>query len=75
LYGRERDRRDAAFDEVSEETALEVDDGKDGEPGHAPESADEKEVVPLDGLDSIAADMLTFSTEDVELSNLVSLRI
>jgi len=33
-----------------------------------------QEVVPLDELDSFAADMLAFSTEDVERADLVSLR-
>jgi len=75
LYGPRRDRRDAASDEVSEDSELELDDGDDGEPGDSQESEDEEEVVPLDELDSFAADMLVFSTEDVERANLVSLRI
>jgi len=75
LYGTGRDRRDAASDDVSEDAEPELDDGDDGEPGGSPESEDEGEVVPLDELDSFAADMLAFSTEDVERASLVSLRI
>ena len=75
LYGPGRDRRDAASDEVSEDSELELDDGDDGEPGDSPESEDEEEVVPLDELDSFAADMSAFSTENVERANVVSLRI
>jgi len=60
---------------VSEDSELEHDDGDDGEPGDSPESEDEEEVVPLDELDSFAADILAFSTEDVERANFVSLRI
>jgi len=75
LYGPRRDRRDAASDDVSEDSELELDDGDDGEPGDFPESEDEEEVVPLDEFDSFAADMLAFSTEDVERANLISLRI
>jgi len=60
---------------VSEESELELDDGDDGEPGDFPESEDEEEGVPLDELDSFAADMLAFSTEDVERANVVSLWI
>jgi len=75
LYGPGRDRRDAASDDVSEDLELGLDDGDDGEPGDSPESEDEEEVVPLDDLESFAADMLAFSTEDVERANLVSLRI
>jgi len=75
LYGPGRDRRDAASDDVSEDSELELYDGEDGEPGDYPESEDEEEVVPLDELDSFAADMLAFSTEDVERASLVSLRI
>jgi len=58
---------------VSEDSELELDNKEDGEPGDSPESEDEEEVVPLDGLASIVADMLVFSTEDVERANLVSL--
>jgi len=75
LYGPRRDRRDAASDDVSEDSELELDDGDDGEPGDSPESDDEEEVVPLDEPDSFAADMLAFSAEDVERANSVSLRI
>jgi len=60
---------------VSEDSELELDDGDDGDPGDSPESDDEKEVVPLDELDSFAADMLAFSTEDVARANFVSSRI
>jgi len=60
---------------VSEDSEPELGDGDDGEPGDSPESEDEEEVVPLDELDSFAADRLAFSTEDVERANLVSLRI
>jgi len=60
---------------VSKDSELELDDGDDGEPGDSPKSEDEEEVVPLDELDSLAAVMLAFSTEDVERANLVSLRI
>jgi len=72
LYGPGRDRRDAASEDVSEDSELEPGDGEDGEPGDSPESDNEEEVVPLDELDSFAADMLAFSTEDVERANLVS---
>jgi len=75
LYGPGRDRRDTAFDDMSEESELELDDGEGGEPGDSPEPEDEEEVVPLDELDSVAAEMLAFSTEDAERANLVSLRI
>jgi len=75
LYGPRRDRRDAASDDLSEDSELELDDGDDGEPGDSPESDDDEEVVPLDELGSFAADMLAFSTEDAERANLVSLRI
>ena len=75
LYGPGRDRRDAAPDDVSEDSELELDDGDDGEPGDSPESEDEEKVVPLDELDSFAANMLAFSNEDVKRANLVSLRI
>jgi len=75
LYGFGRDRRDAASDDVSEDSELELHDGDDGEPGDSPQSEDEDDVVPLDELDSFAADMLAFSTEDVERANLVSFRI
>jgi len=60
---------------VAEDSELELDDGDDGEPGDAPGSVDEEEVVRLDELDSLAADILAFSPEDVERANLVSLRI
>jgi len=60
---------------VSEDSELELDDGENGEPGDASESEDEEEVVPLEELDLFAADMLAFSTEDVERANLVSLWI
>jgi len=60
---------------VSEDSELELEDGEDGEPGDCPESEDEEEVVPLDGLDSFAADVFAVSTEEVERDNLVSLRI
>ena len=60
---------------MSEDSEPELDDGDDGEPGDSPESDDEEEVVPLDELDSLAADVLAFSTKDVERANLVSLRI
>jgi len=60
---------------VPEDSEPELDDGDDGEPGDSPESDDEEEAVPLDELVSFAADMLTFSAEDVERANLVSLRI
>jgi len=72
FYGPSRDRRDAASDDMSDDSELELYDGKDGEPGDSPESEDEEEVVPLDELASFVADMLTFSTEDVERANLVS---
>jgi len=75
LYGPGRDPRDAASDDVSEDSELELEDGDDGEPGDSPESEDEEEVVPLDELDSFAADMLAFSTQDAERANLVSFRI
>jgi len=75
LYGPRRDRQDAASDDASDDLELELDDGDDGEPGDSPESDDEEEVVALYELDSFAADMLAFSTEDVEQANLVSLRI
>jgi len=54
---------------------LELDNGDDGEPGDSPESQDEEEIVPLHEHDSLAADILAFSTEDVEWANLVSLWI
>jgi len=60
---------------VSEDSELELDDGDDGEPGDSPESESEEEGVPLEELDSFAAGMLAFSTEDVERANFVSLRI
>jgi len=60
---------------VSEDSEPELDDGDDREPGDSPETDDEEEVVPLDELDSFAADLLAFSTEVVERANLVSLRI
>jgi len=75
LYRPGRDIRDAASDDVSEDSERELDDGEDGKHGDSPESEDKKEVVPLDELDSFAADMLAFSTEDVERANLVSWRI
>jgi len=75
LYGPRRDLRDAASDDVSEDSELELEDGKNGESRNSPESEDEEEVVPVDELDSFATDMLAFSTEDVERANLVSLRI
>jgi len=50
---------------VTEDSEPELDDGDEGKPGDSPESDDEEEVVPLDELDSFAADMLAFSTEDV----------
>jgi len=75
LHGPRRDCRDEASDDMSEDSELELDDGDDGEPGDSPESEDEEQIVPLDELDSFAADMLAFSTEDVERANLVSLRI
>ena len=75
LYGPGRDLRDAASDDVSEDSELELDDGEDGEPGTSPESEDEEEVVQLDEPYSFAADRLAFSTEDVERANLVFLRI
>ena len=74
MYGPRRDLRDAASDDVSEDSELELDDGEDGEPEDCPESEDEEEVVPLGGLDSFAADVFAFSTEEVERDNLVSLR-
>jgi len=49
---------------VSEDSELELEDGDDGEPEDSPESEDEEEVVPLDELDSFAADMLVLSTQD-----------
>jgi len=73
LYKPGRGLRDGASDDVSEDSELELDNKEDGEPGDSPESEDEEEVVPLDGLASIVADMLVFSTEDVERANLVSL--
>ena len=60
LYGPRRDRRDAASDDASEDSELELDDGDDGDPGDSPESDDEEEVVPLGELDSFAAEMLAF---------------
>jgi len=75
MYGPGRDLRDAASDDVSEDSELELDDGDNREPGSSPESEDEEDIVPLDELDSFTADMLAFSTEDVERANLVSLRI
>ena len=75
LYGPGRDRRDAASDDVSEDSELELYDGEDGEPGDSPESEDEEEVVPLDELASFVADMLAFATEDVEQANVVSVWI
>jgi len=75
MYGPGQDLRDAASDDVSEDSELELDDGDNGETGSSPESEDEEDIVPLDELDSFAADMLAFSTEDVERANLVSLRI
>jgi len=45
---------------VAEDSELELDDGDDGEPGDSPKSEDEEEVVPLDELESLAADMLAF---------------
>jgi len=75
FYGPGRDRRDAASDDASEDSELELDDGEDGEPGDSPESEDEEEVVPLDELDSFAADMLAFSTKDVDRASLVSFQI
>jgi len=44
LYGPGRDRRDAASDDVFEDSELELDDGDDGEPGDSPESEDEKKL-------------------------------
>jgi len=58
---------------VSEDSELELDDGDDGELGDSPKSEDKEEIVPLNELDSFAADMLAFSAEDVERANLVSL--
>jgi len=75
LHGPGRDRREAASDDVSDDSELELDDGDDGESGDSPESEDEKENVPLEERDSLAADMSAFSTEDVERANVVSLRI
>jgi len=75
LYGLGLDLPDAASDDVSEDSQLELDDGDDGEPGEFPESEDEEETVPLDELASFAADMFEFSTEDVERDYVVSLRI
>jgi len=75
LYGPGRDSRDAVSDDVSEDSEFELDDGEDGEPGDFPESEDEAGVVSLDELDSFSADMLEFSTEDVERANFVFLRI
>ena len=75
MYGPGRDCRDAASDDVSEDSELALDDGEEGEPGDSPESEDEEEVLPQEELDSFAADMLAFSNEDVERANLVSLRI
>jgi len=75
LYRPGRDIRDAASDDVSEDSERELDDGEDGKHGDSPESEDKEEVVPLDELDSFAADMLAFSSEDVERANLVSWRI
>ena len=60
---------------MSEDSELELDDGEDEEPGDPPESDDREEVVPLDGFDSLAADLLAFSTEEVELAYLFSLQI
>jgi len=75
LYGPGRNRRDSASEDESEDSELEIDDGEYGEPGDSLESEDGEEVVPLDGLDSFAADVLAFSTEEVDRANLVSLRI
>jgi len=75
LYGPGRDPRDAASDDVSNNAELELDDGEDGKTGDSPESEDEKKVVPLDGLDSFAANRLAFSTEKVEPASLVPLQI
>jgi len=75
FYGPGRGRRDAASDDVSEDSEPDLDDGEDGEPGDIRKSEDEEEVVALDELDSLAADMLAFSTEDVERASLVCLRI
>jgi len=60
---------------VSEDLELELDAGENGEPGDSRELEDEEEVVALDELDSFAANMFPFSTEDAERANLVSLRI
>ena len=73
MYGPGRGRRDAASDDVSEDSGLELDDGEDGEPADSPESEDEEEIVPLDESSSFVAEMLAFSTRDVERANLVSL--
>jgi len=75
LYGPGRYLRDAASADVSEDSGLELDDGEDGEPGDSPESDHEEEVLSLEELASFAADMLAFSTGDVERASLVSLRI
>jgi len=45
---------------VSEDSELELEDGEDREFGGSTESKDEEYVVPLDGLDSFAADMSAF---------------
>ena len=73
MYGPGRGRRDAASNDVSEDSELELDDGEDGEPADSPESEDEEEIVPLDEISSFVAEMLAFSTGDVERANLVSL--
>jgi len=75
LYGPGRHSRDAASDDVSEDSELALDNGEDGGLGDSPETEDEEEDVPLDGPDSFAADMLEFSAEAFEQANLVSFRI
>ena len=60
---------------MSEGLELELDDGENGEPGDSPESEDKEDVVPLDEIATFVANMLAFSTEDVERDNLVSLWI
>jgi len=75
LYALGQDRPYSAYDDVSEDSELERDDGEDGEPGDLPESKDEEEVVPLEEHESFSADMFKFSTEQVEPANVVSLRM
>ena len=75
VFGPGRVHRNSASEDVSKNSALELDDGEDGEPGDSPESDDEEEIVPLDGFDSFAADMLAFSAAEVKRANLISIRI